>query len=200
MFVREIEISELNIMHYAKVDFASRMNTDVIFLVQYDRSLPIVEVELFFNGLIYVIPENAEIKVRWGKRDHTYIYKDVIGCNPERTKVYFDIDEQMTYFDGEANPILELRITSMVAGSSYIPVFIDRNPIQNGDYESAIVYPDLEKALKGAVIGIFSDDLEVVREGQNVSINFKNSTSSVIAGHIITEEETNQLIDEILGG
>ena len=49
-----------------------------VHLVQYDDLLPLVEVELLINGSQYICPNEAEIFVRWGKKDRTYIYKKCI--------------------------------------------------------------------------------------------------------------------------
>ena len=67
------------------------------------------------------------------KRDHTFVYNAVLGCNSDRTIVYFEITEQMTVFYGEHNPIIELRNGTSLAGSGYIQFYLDRNPIQVSD-------------------------------------------------------------------
>ena len=54
----------------------------------------------------------------------------------------------MTVFYGEHTPIVELRIGDTVAGSGSIPIWIDRNPIQNGDTESKSDLSVFEKAIE----------------------------------------------------
>ena len=127
------------IVHESRVDFRQRVVQSMIHIVQYDKSLPIIAVELYSNGQKWALPSDANVKVRWGKRDHTYVYLDVLGCNADRTIVYFEIVEQMTVFYGEHNPVLEVLIGESVACSSYIPFYIDRNPIQRSDIESVVV-------------------------------------------------------------
>ena len=56
----------------------------------------------------------------------------------------------MTVFYGEHTPIVELRIGDTVAGSGSIPIWIDRNPIQNGDTESKSDLGVFEKAIEAA--------------------------------------------------
>ena len=138
------------IVHETKVDFRRRVVQRQINLVQYDKSMPVIAVKLCSNGNDYVLPENASAYIRFGKRDHTYVYNECLGCDQTRTIVYFAITDQMTVFYGEHTPIVELRIGDTVAGSGSIPIWIDRNPIQNGDTESKSDLSVFEKAIEAA--------------------------------------------------
>ena len=138
------------IVHETKVDFRRRVVQRQINLVQYDKSMPVIAVQLCSNGNEYVLPENANAYIRFGKRDHTYVYNECLGCDQTRTIVYFAITDQMTVFYGEHTPIVELRIGDTVAGSGSIPIWIDRNPIQNGDTESKSDLSVFEKAIEAA--------------------------------------------------
>lgn len=138
------------IVHQAKVDFRRRIVQRQVNLVQYDKSMPIIAVQLYSNGNEYVLPETASAYIRFGKRDHTYVYNECLGCDQTRTIVYFAITDQMTIFYGEHTPIVELRIGDTVAGSGSIPIWIDRNPIQNGDTESKSDLSVFEKAIEAA--------------------------------------------------
>jgi hypothetical protein len=138
------------IVHETKVDFRQRVVQRQINLVQYDKSMPVIAVQLCSNGNEYVLPENASAYIRFGKRDHTYVYNECLGCDQTRTIVYFAITDQMTIFYGEHTPIVELRIGDTVAGSGSIPIWIDRNPIQNGDTESKSDLSVFEKAIEAA--------------------------------------------------
>ena len=91
------------------------------------------------------------MNLRFSKPDKTFVYKAVLGCNKDRNTVYFDIDEQMSFLYGKVNPILELLLDDMRAGSSPIPIEIDRNPIQNEDLESSSEYPAIVEAANKAV-------------------------------------------------
>ena len=55
------------IIHETKVDFRQRVIQPIIHIVQYDKSLPIIAVKLYNNGIAYALPENADVSVRWGK-------------------------------------------------------------------------------------------------------------------------------------
>ncbi|MCI6883106.1 MAG: hypothetical protein MR841_08695 [Lactobacillus johnsonii] len=138
-------------IHKTSVDFILRNCAREIHIVQYDKSQPIVEVELYNCGLRYTLPANAVMNLRFSKPDKTFVYKSVLGCNKDRNTVYFDIDEQMSFLYGKVNPILELLLDDTRAGSSPIPIEIDRNPIQNGDFESSSEYPAIVEAANKAV-------------------------------------------------
>ena len=138
------------IVHQAKVDFRQRVVQQRVNLVQYDKSMPVLAVKLYYNGVDYAIPHSASVYIRWGKRDHTYVYNECLGCDPTRTIVYFAITDQMTVFYGDNTPIIEMRIGNSVAGSGGIPIRIDRNPIQNSYTESKSDLSVFEKAIEAA--------------------------------------------------
>lgn len=138
------------IVHDTKIDFRQRNTLEPVHIMQYDNNLPIIAARLFLGGYSYTLPVDAECEVRWGKKDNTFVYKPVLGCNEDRNTVYIEVDQQMTYYYGLHTPIIELKINGKTAGSSYIRVMVDRNPIQVGDIESHSEYPDLDKAVREA--------------------------------------------------
>ena len=78
-------------VHETKVDFNQRcVQQKTIHIVQYDKSLPVIAVELFLNGSTYTLPANADVKIRWSKRDKTFVYKNVLGCD-EFTSIGLEI-------------------------------------------------------------------------------------------------------------
>lgn len=133
------------IVHTTSVDFGKRIILQPVHIVQYDEVLPILAVNLRLNGTQYVIPENAEVNIRLGKKDGTFVYNPALGCDIERHTVYFEITQQMTSFKGRVTPIVEIVVGSGVAGSSSIILEIDRNPIQEGDVESTDEYLTTQK-------------------------------------------------------
>ena len=134
-------VKSTDIVHNTSVDLITRWSTKEVHIVQYDNSQPIVAVELFKNSERFVLPDGYEANLRFGKKDRTFIYKPVLGCNQGRDTVYFAVDEQMSMFYGKVTPIIELTYNGAVVGSSSIPFVIDRNPIQIGDVESKSDYP-----------------------------------------------------------
>ena len=151
MAVKEYMPSSDKKIHKTSADFILRNCPREVHIVQYDKTQPIVEVELFNNGKRYSLPENAVMNLRFSKPDRTFVYKAVLGCNKDRNIVYFDIDQQMSFLYGKVNPILELVLDDMIAGTSPIPIEIDRNPIQNGDLESSSEYPAIVEAANKAL-------------------------------------------------
>lgn len=130
-----------DIIHETSVDFVLRPCTKEIHIVQYDKSLPVIKVELFRNGERYALPENAIVNVRVGKLDHTFVYEPVLGTNEERNIVYFEVSEQMATIPGRIWPVLEVIETNKVACSSPLCFIIERNPIQEGQIESEDHFP-----------------------------------------------------------
>ena len=130
-----------DIIHETSVDFVLRPCTKEIHIVQYDKSLPVIKVELFRNGERYVLPENAAVNIRVSKLDHTFVYESILGTNEERNVVYFEISEQMALIPGKIWPVLEVIETNKVACSSPLCFIIERNPIQEGQIESHDDFP-----------------------------------------------------------
>ena len=143
-------VKSTDIVHNTSVDLITRWFTREVHIVQYDNSQPIVAVELFKNSERFVIPDGYEANLRFGKKDRTFIYKPVLGCNQGRDTVYFAVDEQMSMFYGKVSPIIELTYNGAVVGSSSIPFVIDRNPIQIGDVESKTDYPAIVERISAA--------------------------------------------------
>lgn len=124
------------IIHETNVDLKKRIVQPTIHLVQYDHGMPIIAVHVHSDYIPYSIPVTADVHMRWLKRDRTYSYMPSLGCNEDRTIVYFQVTEQMTLLDGFINAIIEIRDDNTVAGSSYIPVKVNKNPINQSTLES----------------------------------------------------------------
>lgn len=151
LFIMNIyTVKSTDIVHNTSVDLITRWSTREVHIVQYDNSQPIVAVELFKNSERFVLPDGYEANLRFGKKDRTFIYKPVLGCNQGRDTVYFAVDEQMSMFYGKVTPIIELTYNGAVVGSSSIPFVIDRNPIQIGDVESKTDYPAIVERISSA--------------------------------------------------
>lgn len=126
------------IIHETKVDFMKHTITKSIRLMQYDNSIPIIAVHLYKDDEPFILPENCEVMFRWSKKDFTYIRDWVLGCDSTRQIVYLEVSDNMSFYPGEVNPILELKIGGKVAGSTYFPITIDRNPVQRDDVQSSV--------------------------------------------------------------
>lgn len=70
MAVSVYNVPSERIVHKSAVDFQDRSHIAAsVHLMQYDKSLPVIEVELFSGGKPYIIPANADMNVRVGKPD-----------------------------------------------------------------------------------------------------------------------------------
>lgn len=148
MAVSSYTPSSTRIIHDTEVDFRARTQLGTtVHLMQYDKSLPVVAVALYLNGLPYQIPESAEMNVRVGKTDGTKVYNPVLGCNSNRTICYFEVTQQMSSAYGATLAILELIVNGAIAGSSYIPLDIAKNPAQ----DEAILSSDEYKSMNEIV-------------------------------------------------
>lgn len=124
------------ISHATSVDFSKRTINQPVHIVQYDQTLPVLAVSLYNNGQLYPLPEDAEINIRLGKPDKTFVYKGALGCSADRTIAYFEITQQMTVIYGEYYPVIEIVQGAKVACSSSIYIIVDKNPIQEDYIES----------------------------------------------------------------
>lgn len=152
------------IIHKTKVDTVSRIVGEHIHVVQYDVSLPIIAVTLYCNGNPYEIPDDVDdVKVRFGKRDGTFVYKSINGLNADRNIAYFEFDGQMSYFDGTFSAVLEITAADGTSKACTSPIVfeIDRNPIQNYMVPSTSEYPDIQRTINMTVSAEDGDEVSV---------------------------------------
>lgn len=139
------------ILHNTEVDFQTRTQLGAtVHLMQYDKSLPIIAAALYSGGQPYKIPTGAEMNVRVGKPDGTKVYNPVLGCDTARTICYFEVTQQMSSAYGQALAILEVTVSGRLAGSSYIPLDIAKNPAQDDAIESSDEYQSMNEIVEEA--------------------------------------------------
>ena len=137
-----IYVENINdIIHETSVDFVIRPCSREIHIVQYDKELPVIKVNLFREGQPYQLPNSALVHVRLGKLDNTFVYTNILGMNEDRTIAYFEVTEQMAMIAGRVNPVIEVVYQGKVACSSPIPFVISKNPVQEGQIESHDEFP-----------------------------------------------------------
>ena len=169
------------IIHKTKVDFVKRIIQKPIHLVQYDNVIPIVEIELLYNGVLYELPNEADLTMRWGKRDKTYVIKNTLGLSEDRTKAYFEIDNNMTALDGIVEPVLSISINEKACASSTMNFVIDRNPVQRDDILS--VFDDF-------VVDEIKDSISKLE----ANIEGIQQSKSIEVGSDSQKEPSNQLV------
>lgn len=174
------------ISHATSVDFSKRSVNQPVHIVQYDRSLPILAVSLYNNGQLYRLSESMDVSIRLGKPDRTFVYNKALGCDPTRTIVYFEITQQMSLFDGEYYPVIEIMDGEKIANSSTIYLIVDRNPVQHDYIESTVEYKELidyrDEAVKAGKEAKTSEtNAKVSEEASKVSeTNAKNSEDEAV--------------------
>ena len=172
------------ISHATSVDFSKRSVNQPVHIVQYDRTLPILAVSLYNNGQLYHLSEDMEVSIRLGKPDRTFVYNKALGCDSTRTIVYFEITQQMSLFDGEYYPVIEIMDGDKIANSSTIYLVVDRNPVQHDYIESTIEYKEL--------IDYRDEAVEASKEAKQSEINAKASETKAKASEEASKlSETN---------
>ena len=197
------------ISHATSVDFSKRSVNQPVHIVQYDRSLPILAVSLYNNGQLYRLSEDMEVSIRLGKPDRTFVYNKALGCDSTRTIVYFEITQQMSLFDGEYYPVIEIMDGDKIANSSTIYLVVDRNPVQHDYIESTTEYKEIveyrDEALKAgkeakesAKIASDSaktavDKAKEAIEASETAVNAANSASESAESIIGVEENVTRI-------
>lgn len=168
--------SSAQIKHCA-VDFDLRREPVPVHLVQYDKTLPILEVSLYKGGAQYRLPEDAEANVRMGKFNNRVIYNPVLGCGENRDKVYIAVTQQMTTQEGDFYPIVEVLVDGGVAGTSSMRLVVHRNPAQENAIKDSSEAKSLDELVKQAAASAESarNDAEIAKQAeQTVEANAGN--------------------------
>ena len=126
------------IIHVTSVDFVTRQISDPVLLVQYDDTLPILEVHLFQNGVKYNLSSSSNVNIRFKNLDGYKVYNPALGYNSSDTSiVYFNITQTMTVSHGKSFGVVEIGSGDGIANSAPISFVIDKNPIQNSDIDAS---------------------------------------------------------------
>lgn len=134
--VQVITIDSNRILHHTEADLIDRRIPNVIRLVQYDDTLPVIAVDLKAGGVNYTLPAGAACNIRVRKPDDTIVYNPAIGCDSTRSVVYFEVTPQMGGVVGELQTVLEVIVNAKTAGTSPLRIVVESNPIKVDDYES----------------------------------------------------------------
>ena len=147
-----------------EVDFGGRYKLGTpVHLMQYDKSLPIVVVKLYMNGIPFKLASGASVNIRVGKRDGTTVYNPVLGCDTTRTIVYCEMTKQICADYGPTPAILELMIGENIAGSSYMMLDIAQNPVQENAVESSDEYKTIMEVIADAKQAL--DKVPIIQNG-----------------------------------
>lgn len=148
--VETVTIDSNRIIHETEADLVTRKIPNVLRLVQYDMTLPVIAVSLKKAGVEYALPSGAACNIRLKKPDGTVVYNPAYGCDSTRKIVYFEVTVQMAIVEGELNPTIEVVVGGKVAGTSPLRIIVDRNPVQIDDYESTDEMKTIEQYIEAA--------------------------------------------------
>lgn len=135
-----------------------------VHLVQYDRTLPVLAVVLYFNDQRYTLPTGAAVNIRMEKGDGTHVYNPALGVSGDRQTVYVAVTHQMTVIAGDYRPILEIVVDGGVVGTSELALHIARNPVPEDAIESSDEYKTLAEILAEAqeAAQIVEDNIDAI--------------------------------------
>lgn len=139
----------MSIKHTTTVDIGDlRTLSKPIHLMQYDKSLPEIEVHITKDGQEYTIPSGYSATIRWGKPDNH-------GCTATGTvsgsTVTFQVTEQMACVAGRSKVTVEIvESDSSQAGTAKFEVIVDSNPIGDNTIVSDSEIADIQKAIETA--------------------------------------------------
>lgn len=114
---------------------------------QYDKGSRTITFNMFKESQPYTVPSGASVTVRGTKKDNTgFEYP----CTSSGTTVSFDIQEQMTIFNGKV--LCEIRITNggEILGTANFVLFVERTTLEDGIVISETDIPLVEKAAQVA--------------------------------------------------
>lgn len=137
----------MSIKHTTTVDIGDlRTLSKPIHLMQYDKSLPEIEVHITKDGQEYTIPSGYSATIRWGKPDKH-------GCTATGTvsgsTVTFQVTEQMACVAGRSKVTVEIvESDSSQAGTAKFEVIVDSNPIGDNTIVSDSEIADIQKAIE----------------------------------------------------
>lgn len=138
------------ILHQTEASLTARPLPPPVHLVQYDQTLPILQVSLYSHGQPYTVPAGAAVNVRMDKLDGHYVYNPALGLDNTRTIAYIAITQQMTTGAGCYRPIVEVVVSGGIAGTAPLALQIDPNPVPQDAVESTDEYKTVQQLIADA--------------------------------------------------
>lgn len=184
----------MSIKHTTTVDIGDlRTLSKPIHLMQYDKSLPEIEVHITKDGQEYTIPSGYSATIRWGKPDKH-------GCTATGTvsgsTVTFQVTEQMACVAGRNKVTVEIvESDSSQAGTAKFEVIIDSNPIGDNTIVSDSEIADIQKAIEAGQNA--EKALETATEKANIATEKANEASTSATTASQKAEEASQNVDAI---
>ena len=161
----------------------AREYSAIVERIQYDKTLPVIEVYLSSGGVPYEVPENATVSGRLRKGDGKGVYNPALGLSEDRTRVYITITQQMTAVPGNCRAVVEVAAGGGVICASEFLLKVTENPVQEGAIESEDEYLTLTEILAqvqqmhGDVEGWKDQTLDYKKQAESMAINAVASAS-----------------------
>lgn len=162
----------------------AREYSAIVERIQYDKTLPVIEVYLSSGGVPYEVPENAMVSVRLRKGDGKGVYNPALGLSEDRTKAYITVTQQMTVVPGDCRAVVEVAAGGGVICASEFLLKVTENPVQEGAIESEDEYLTITEILAQVqqmhsdVEGWKEQTLNYKKQAENMAINAVSSASS----------------------
>ena len=173
------------IQHPAKVYLLSRRLPDIVHLVQYDQTLPVLAVELLQGDAPYTVPDGAAVNIRMAKPvpSNKKVYNPAYGISEDRHTVYIQVTPQMTVVAGCTNPVIEVVVDGGVACTGTLRLEIDPNPVQESDLIDTDEYKTLEEILAEAQAAaqIVQDNEQALQDVHNNLEAIQNAAANAQA-------------------
>ena len=173
------------IQHPAKVYLLSRRLPDIVHLVQYDQTLPVLAVELLQGDAPYTVPEGAAVNIRMAKPvpSNKKVYNPAYGISEDRHTVYIQVTPQMTVVAGCTNPVIEVVVDDGVACTGTLRLEIDPNPVQESDLVDTDEYLTIQEILAEAQAAaqIVQDNEQALQDVHNNLEAIQNAAANAQA-------------------
>ena len=124
----------MSIIHNTSVDFTRRVISEPVHIVQGDRTLPTLAVELLSNGQPYTVPDGAQVNIALNKKDGTFVLNKADSVDGNIAT--FTITAQMAAVAGDFTPEVQIVNGAGQATTGKFPYIVDKAEIQEGMLES----------------------------------------------------------------
>ena len=124
----------MSIIHNTSVDFTRRVISEPVHIVQGDRTLPTLAVELLSDGQPYTVPDGAQVNIALDKKDGTFVLNKADSVDGNIAT--FTIPAQMAAVAGDFTPEVQIVNGAGQATTGKFPYIVDKAEIQEGMLES----------------------------------------------------------------
>lgn len=125
----------MSIVHNTSVDFTKRNIAEPVHIVQGDRTLQVIAVELLADGQPYTVPDGAHANIALNKKDGTFVLNKADSVDGNIAT--FTVTAQMAAVAGDFTPEVQIVDDSGQATTGKFPLIVDKAEVQEGMVESS---------------------------------------------------------------